>query len=327
MSELELIDNGPCFEPGDNDPINGRFVNAHHKKLLVEHDWMWHRGEKNEAREAEIFAEELEIFKEEAVKNNPLGLFYLGVCYVNGSGLPKDMVKGHDALYRAYKLGVKRAADFLFRYFGGAEAPKRRAICISPKAKPKYCFVCEDAAQVVERILRTEDKKSQIFILASDAINGSAKALFGLYELLKGKDAELFEPAEDAFFCLYEAASLKDVDALHEMGDLSICSDKYRDVVYGVECLWKSSELGNKKAYSSLVDLWANDLKNYTNPEYREEIRAKGEDVFAVGFFYLHGISIEKDLNKAKKYFSLAEKMGCDRARLMLLDIEKGIVQ
>lgn len=124
---IEDIDNGPCHQPGDNDPINGRFVNARHKKLLVESDYMGVRGEKNEEREQQIFAEEISIFKEEAAKGNPLGLFYLGVCLVNGSGMDKNLAKGKDALERAYKMGVKRAMDFLVMNFEdyGEEVPIR----------------------------------------------------------------------------------------------------------------------------------------------------------------------------------------------------------
>ena len=33
MNELEEMENGPCYQSGDNDPVNGRFVNARHKKL------------------------------------------------------------------------------------------------------------------------------------------------------------------------------------------------------------------------------------------------------------------------------------------------------
>lgn len=74
MNELEEIENGPCYQSGDNDPVNGRFVNARHKKLCVESDWRGVRGEKDEERERQIHREEVEIFKEEAAKNNPLDI-------------------------------------------------------------------------------------------------------------------------------------------------------------------------------------------------------------------------------------------------------------
>lgn len=69
-NELESIDNGPYFETGDNDPINGRFVNARHKRLLVELDWMGYKGVKDPEREKQILEEEMEILKDEASKNN-----------------------------------------------------------------------------------------------------------------------------------------------------------------------------------------------------------------------------------------------------------------
>lgn len=63
-NELEEIENGPCYEHRDNDPINGRFVNARYKKLCVESDWRGGRGEKDEERERQMHREEVEIFKE-----------------------------------------------------------------------------------------------------------------------------------------------------------------------------------------------------------------------------------------------------------------------
>ena len=324
-NELEDIENGPCYEPGDNDPINGRFVNARHKKLCVESDWRGVRGEKDEEREKQIHREEVEIFKEEAAKNNPLGLFYLGVCYLNGSDVEKDLHKGKVALQRAYKLGVERAKDFLLMYFGEDALTPGPKMKIVVRSRPSYQFKSEDAAEVVMRILRSGDVESELYSLAKEASHGDGNALLGLFNYLKGKSADAdLEPEEDAFFCLYEAATLKNREALCTIGDISICSDKYRDVAYGVERLWESHELGSKDALGSLKNLWVNDLKNYTDPEYRREIRADGDDIYAMGFYYLHGICVEKDLEKAKEYFALSEKKGCFRARSMLLDLESG---
>ena len=40
--------------------------------------------------------------------------------------------------------------------------------------------------------------------------------------------------------------------------------------------MWESHELGSKDALGSLKNLWVNDLKNCTDPEYRREVRADG---------------------------------------------------
>ena len=324
-NELEDIENGPCYEPGDNDPINGRFVNARHKKLCVESDWRGVRGEKDEERERQINREEVEIFKEEAAKNNPLALFYLGVCYLNGSDVEKDLHKGKVALQHAYKLGVRRAKDFLLMYFGEDALTPGPKMKIVVEARPTYQFKIEEAANVVRRILQTGDTESELHSFARGAADGDGNALLGIFKRLKEERADSdFEPPDDAYFCLCEAAALKNPEALCEIGDISICSDKYRDVANGVEQLWESYELGSKDALSLLKNFWVNDLKNYTDPEYRREIRADGDDIYALGFYYLHGICVEKDLEKAKEYFALSEKKGCFRARSMLLDLESG---
>lgn len=319
MNELEEIDNGPYFEPGDNDPINGRFVNAQHKRLLVEQDWMGYRGEKDKNRENQIFEEEVRILEEESAKNNPLALFYMGVCCINGSGMPKDLLKGKTMLERAYSLGVKRAADFLLMYFGEEALQDKRSVAKVQKNIGRYRFKIDDVAEIIKRIIANEQEGSERFNLAVEASNGSSKALFDLYDCLKGDETKGdYEPTEESFLCLSEAAILKDARALCEIGEISICYEKYRDVAYGVESLWEAHTLGDELALIRLKNLWVNDLKNYTDPEYRMRIRADGEDVYAVGFYYLHGICVEKSVVTAKEYFKISNKMGCGNAKRQL---------
>ncbi|MCQ2367650.1 MAG: hypothetical protein MJ109_01375 [Kiritimatiellae bacterium] len=322
-NELDEIDNGPYFEPGDNDPINGRFVNAQHKRLLIEQDWMGYRGEKNKEREEAIFKEEVEILKEESAKNNPLALFYMGVCCVNGSGMPKDSIKGRTMLERAYALGVKRAADFLLMYFGEEALQDKSIVEKVQKNIGRYRFKIDDVAEIVKKMIATEAEGTAKFKLAVEASNGIAKAFVGLYDCLKGDESKGdYEPTEDSYLCLCEAATLKDAGALCEIGEISLCYEKYRDIAYGVESLWEAHNLGDELAGIRLKNLWANDLKNYTDPEYRMKVRADGDDVYAVGFYYLHGICVERSVSKAKMYFEISHKMGCRNAReqLLLLD-------
>lgn len=96
----------------DDDPINGRYVNREHQELLHRYDAANTEKEKNE-----LHKQSIAICKKEVKKSNPLALFYLGVAYLNGSNVKKDVQKGRRLLEQAHELGVKRAMSFLVSYF------------------------------------------------------------------------------------------------------------------------------------------------------------------------------------------------------------------
>lgn len=100
----------------DHDPLNGRYVNAEHEKMLLAYDKACE--EKNQAEQDRIFKEELVLLKREAAKESPLAMFYLGVCYCNGSGVEKNLPKAKELLTKARTEGVERAETFLAMYFG-----------------------------------------------------------------------------------------------------------------------------------------------------------------------------------------------------------------
>ena len=100
----------------DHDPLNGRYVNAEHEKMLLAYDKACE--EKDQAEQDRIFHEELELLKREAANGSPLAMFYLGVSYCNGSGVEKNLPKAKELLTKAKIAGVERAETFLSMYFG-----------------------------------------------------------------------------------------------------------------------------------------------------------------------------------------------------------------
>lgn len=115
MLGIECSESAPGFDE-DHDPLNGRYVNAEHEKMLLAYDKACE--EKNQAEQDRIFQEELELMKREAVNGSPLAMFYLGVSYCNGSGVEKNLPKAKELLTKAKIAGVERAATFLSMYFG-----------------------------------------------------------------------------------------------------------------------------------------------------------------------------------------------------------------
>ena len=115
MLGIECSESAPGFDE-DHDPLNGRYVNAEHEKILLAYDKACE--EKNQAEQDRIFQEELELVKREAVNGSPLAMFYLGVSYCNGSGVEKNLPKAKELLTKAKIAGVERAETFLSMYLG-----------------------------------------------------------------------------------------------------------------------------------------------------------------------------------------------------------------
>ncbi len=100
----------------DHDPLNGRYVNPEHERLLLAYDKAC--AENDEVAKNKYFSEALEVEKQEAAKGNPLAMFYLGVYYCRASGAEKDMAKAKEFLIKARNAGVERAETFLLTDFG-----------------------------------------------------------------------------------------------------------------------------------------------------------------------------------------------------------------
>ena len=103
----------------DHDPLNGRYVNPEHERLLLAYDKAC--AENDEVAKDKCYREALEVEKQEAAKGNPLAMFYLGVHYCRASGAEKDMAKAKELLIKAHNAGVERAETFLLSDFGDPE--------------------------------------------------------------------------------------------------------------------------------------------------------------------------------------------------------------
>lgn len=103
-------------EFADNDPVNGCYVNA--QEAALQADILLAQDKHDKIKEAQINQERVELLQAEADQGNPLAIFYLGVCYFNASGVEKDASRSASLLVKAEMMGVKRASQLLFGYFG-----------------------------------------------------------------------------------------------------------------------------------------------------------------------------------------------------------------
>lgn len=96
----------------DYDPINGLYVNQEHEKLLHEIERAQQRQDEEEVQRLHMSS--VVLLQKAVAENNPLAMFYLGVCYRVGCGVLKDVNKSCSLLTKAKELGVERAENFLF---------------------------------------------------------------------------------------------------------------------------------------------------------------------------------------------------------------------
>lgn len=103
-------------EVADNDPVNGRHVNAQEATLYE--GILLAQDKHDKITEAQINQKRVELLQAEADQGNPLAIFYLGNCYFNAIGVEKDVSRSASLLVKAEMMGVKRASQLLFGYFG-----------------------------------------------------------------------------------------------------------------------------------------------------------------------------------------------------------------
>lgn len=109
-----MCGNGDDDEYDDNDPINGWLCCAKAKELHEAIELS--QREKDKDKEALLLQQDIALLKEEAAKNNPLAIFYLGVIYWRNWVERREQ---HDCrravayLTTAEMMGVQRASNFL----------------------------------------------------------------------------------------------------------------------------------------------------------------------------------------------------------------------
>lgn len=111
-----IVNDTACEYDEDHDPLNGRYVNSEHEKLLLAYDKACKENDKEAQQQYADKAHE-EV-KREAAKDNPLAMFYLGVYYCRARGPEKNMAKAKELLTKALNAGVERAETFLLTDFG-----------------------------------------------------------------------------------------------------------------------------------------------------------------------------------------------------------------
>ncbi|MDR1698280.1 MAG: T9SS type A sorting domain-containing protein, partial [Prevotellaceae bacterium] len=70
----------------------------------------------------------VEYFSKGVVHQQPSSMYFLGLCYMDGSGVPKDIEKGKQLIEQAANLGNDHAAEFITKeLIGKYKKPKRVA--------------------------------------------------------------------------------------------------------------------------------------------------------------------------------------------------------
>lgn len=165
---------------------------------------------------------------------------------------------------------------------------------------------------------------------AKAASKGDPAGLVELYECLHETDEETFKPNTDAEMCLFEAVEMNYPPAIGTLGKNELFNEDEdgKFVPEGLDLLLKAKHMGDTGASLTLSNFWSNALKKLETLEankYTTEGIPSACGYYALGFFYFHGIDVDKNLVKAKRFFYFSDILGCKEAHEILKRIPKRI--
>ena len=185
-----------------------------------------------------------------------------------------------------------------------------------------FKFKTVGLADLLERVIGDAENSGDNKLLesAQAAQRGESRGLMDVYEHLHGKDADedCFTPNDEAMMCLQEAFDMGDPAAIGVLGEIEVFDETEKFIPEGLELLLKSKNAGYDGAGATLANFWHNGQCEKEEKGHFCGDPLSAYDYFSFGFFYYHGIEVERDLKKAKRYFHYSLIFGCADARKML---------
>lgn len=157
--------------------------------------------------------------------------------------------------------------------------------------------------------------------VAAKALNGDCKAMMELYEKLCGSQEFDIGPSDEAYWILYEAANCKYTPAMIRLAQVEMCQgDKY--LPDGLNMLYEAMQLGDHDAQSKLFNEWHIEVQEWANLKFGDVDELDKYQEYAVGFYYLRGICVDCDKDKAASFLLRSAVRDCKEAEALLMEID-----
>lgn len=180
-----------------------------------------------------------------------------------------------------------------------------------------YKFKTQEAESSLKEFLYEHPNHEK----AKLALQGDFAAMLDVYYELCGDDEYEDGAGYDATMIIFEAVAQKYTPAMVAMARMEMCQD---DEYWpeGLAMLLEAKELGDESAGLQLKNDWHNCVKDWYEDDRNGERINKYKE-YSIGFYFLHGIEIEKNIEKAIAYFESSAKKGCEEAKKILDALKK----
>lgn len=182
-----------------------------------------------------------------------------------------------------------------------------------------YKFKIDEAEGAIREYLRKHPDSK----VAAKALDGDCKAMMELYKRLCGPIERVVEdgPSDDAAIILSEAANCKHTPAMVTLAQVEMCQgDEY--LPDGLNMLYAAMQLGDHNAEGQLSNEWYNEVQEWAELKFDGVNELDEYQEYAVGFYYLHGICVDCDKDKAESFLLRSAARGCKEATALLKEID-----
>lgn len=182
-----------------------------------------------------------------------------------------------------------------------------------------YKFKIDGAEPTIREYLRRHPNSK----VAAKALNGDCKAMMELYKRLCGPIEQVVEdgPSDDAAMILSEAANCKYTPAMVTLAQVEMCQgDEY--LPDGLNMLYAAMQLGDHNAEGQLSNEWYNEVQEWAKLKFDGVTELDEYQEYAVGFYYLHGICVDCDKDKAESFLLRSAVRDCKEAKALLMEID-----
>ena len=180
-----------------------------------------------------------------------------------------------------------------------------------------YNFKVDDAEMAIREYLRKHPTSK----VAVRALDGDYEAMMELYEKLCGPHEFDEGPSDAASWVLCEASNCKYTPALIRLAQVEMCQGgEY--LPNGLNMLYAAMQLGDHDAESQLSNEWHNEVQEWAALKFGGVNELDEYQEYAVGFYYLYGICVDCDKDKAESFLLRSAVRDCKEAKALLMEID-----
>ena len=178
-----------------------------------------------------------------------------------------------------------------------------------------YKFKKMETAEALRRYLARYPRSS----VAKKALDGDPASMLSIYKKMCENMDDDEGPSLEALDILAESASQEYTPAMIEMARVDI---RYLEDGSGwpnaLNILYEAMQLGDDNAKSLLVNEWYDNFKELESAEYQRRNKLNKYQEFAIGFYYIRGIGVRRNLRKGKSYLLSSASHLCHAAEKLL---------